>query len=136
MPLEPGLIGEIHHVVADADTAAAYGSGLVPVLSTPHLVALMENAAQQIIQPFLAPGQTAVGVCIEMQHLAATPVGMEVTVRAELVSVERRRLRFTIEAWDAVERIGTAVHERVLIDREHFMARVAQKREGAANQPG
>lgn len=136
MPLEPGLIGEIHHVVAEADTAAAYGSGLVPVLSTPHLVALMENAAQQIIQPFLAPEQTAVGVRIEMQHLAATPVGMEVTVRAELVSVERRCLRFTIEAWDAVERIGTAIHERVLIDREHFMARVAQKREGAANQPG
>ncbi len=129
MPLEPGLIAEIHHTVTDTDTAAAYGSGLVPVLSTPHLIALMENAAQTAIQPFMRPEQTAVGTLIEMQHLAATPVGMGITVRAVLIAVEGRRLRFTIEAWDAQERIGTCIHERVIIDRERFMERVAKKQE-------
>ncbi|OQA16758.1 MAG: Fluoroacetyl-CoA thioesterase [Chloroflexi bacterium ADurb.Bin360] len=130
MPLEPGLIGEVIHTVVETDTAAAYGSGLVAVLSTPHLIALMENAAQKAIQPFLEPGQTAVGTAIEMQHLAATPVGMQVTVRAELLTVERRRLRFAVEAWDAQERIGTCIHERVIIDRDRFMERVAQKQAG------
>lgn len=128
MPLEPGLTAEIRHRVTETDTAAAYGSGLVPVLSTPHLIALMEHAAQQVIQPFLESTQTAVGTRVDMQHLAATPVGMEVTVRAELLAVERRRLRFNVEAWDEKERIGTCIHERFIVDREHFMQRVAQKR--------
>lgn len=127
MSLEPGLTAEIRHLVAETDTAAAYGSGLVPVLSTPHLIALMENAAQRVIQPFLEPTQTAVGTLIEMQHLAATPVGMEVTVRAELLAVDRRRLRFSVEAWDEQERIGTCIHERAIIDRQRFMQRVEQK---------
>lgn len=127
MPIEPGLIGEVTHVVTEKDTAVAYGSGLVPVLSTPHLIALMENAAQKAIQPFLKPEQTAVGALIEMQHLAATPVGMEVRVRAELIAVDRRRLRFTIEAWDAQERVGICIHERFIIDRARFLERVASK---------
>lgn len=129
MPLEPGLIAEIQHTVAESDTAAAYGSGLVPVLSTPHLIALMENAAQKAMQPFLGSEQTAVGTRIEMQHLAATPVGMGVTVRAEVIAVDGRRVRFSIKAWDARECIGTCIHERAIIDRNRFMERVAKKQE-------
>ncbi|MCD6344690.1 MAG: thioesterase, partial [Anaerolineae bacterium] len=101
MPIEPGLVGEIIHVVTESDTAATYGSGLVPTLSTPHLVALMENAAREAVQAHLAESQSGVGTWIEMRHLAPTPVGMEVRVRAELVEVQGRRLRFHIEAWDA-----------------------------------
>ncbi|MBN1920486.1 MAG: thioesterase family protein [Anaerolineae bacterium] len=129
MPLETGLIAEVIHTVVETDTAAAYGSGLVRVLSTPHLIALMENAAQKVIEPFLETGQTAVGTLVEMQHLAATPVGMQVTVRAELLAVEKRRLRFSVEAWDEKERIGSCIHERVIIDRARFMERVAQKQQ-------
>jgi predicted thioesterase len=127
MTLERGLVGEITHIVATSDTAATYGSGLVPVLSTPHLIALMEGAAQAAINPYLEAGETAVGTSIAMQHLAATPVGMTVRVRAELVEVDRRRLRFRIEAWDEAEKVGEADHERFVIDTARFMRRVEEK---------
>jgi fluoroacetyl-CoA thioesterase len=127
MPLEPGLKGEISRVVTDSDTAAAYGSGLVPVLSTPHLIALMESTSQSVIEPYLDSGQTAVGTHIDMRHLAATPVGMKVRVQAELVEVDGRRLRFHVEAWDELERVGEAEHERFIVDRARFLKRVAEK---------
>jgi predicted thioesterase len=129
MAIEPGLIGEIEHVVTDQDTAAAYGSGLAPVLSTPHLIALMESASQAAIQAHLEEGQSAVGIHIDMKHLAATPVGMQVRVRAELVEVDRRRLRFHVEAWDKMEKVGECDHARFIIDTRRFMDGVAKKAE-------
>ncbi len=132
MPIEPGIFAEISHIVTESDTAASYGSGLVRVLSTPHLIALMENAAQAALDPYMEPGQSAVGTRVAMQHLAATPVGMEVLVRAELLEVDRRRLRFRVEAWDETEQVGTCEHERFIIDTDRFMQRVeAKQREEA-----
>jgi fluoroacetyl-CoA thioesterase len=128
--LEPGLVAEIAHVVAESDTAATYGSGLVPVLSTPHLIALMEAVSQAAIEPHLAQGESAVGIHVDMKHLAATPVGMEVRVRSELMEVNGRRLRFHVEAWDEVERVGEADHQRFVIDMARFMSRVAEKAGG------
>lgn len=133
MTLEIGLVAEITHTVGEQDTAATYGSGLVPVLSTPHLIALMERASQTAIQPSLESNQSAVGVRVDMQHLAATPVGMEVRVRAELVEIDGRRLRFHIEAWDEVERIGEADHQRFVIDTDRFMRRVEAKSENVSD---
>ncbi len=127
MAIEPGLVAEITHVVTEQDTAATYGSGLAPVLSTPHLVALMENAAQAALNPHMEPGTSAVGTRIELRHLAATPVGMQVRVRAELLAVEGPRLRFRVEAWDEVEQIGVCEHERFIIDMDRFMRRVKKK---------
>ena len=127
MPIEPGLISELRHVVVEADTAASYASGLVPTLSTPHLIALMENAARAAVEPGLLSEQSTVGVRVDMQHLAPTPVGMEVRVQARLVAVEGRRLRFHVDAWDAVEKIGTCEHERFVIDWDRFLARVQEK---------
>ncbi len=128
MALEPGLKGEITLVVEEQHTAAAYGSGLVPVLSTPHLVALLESAAKEAVQPYLKEGQSTVGTLVQVRHLAATPVGMQVRACAELLEVDGRRLRFRVEAWDEREKIGEGEHERFIIDWERFMARVAQKR--------
>ncbi|MCD4738781.1 MAG: thioesterase family protein [Anaerolineae bacterium] len=127
MSIKPGLVGEITHIVTEAETAATYGSGLVPTLSTPHLVALMENAARETVQAYLPENQSTVGTMIDLQHLAPTPVGMEVHLRAEVLAVEGRRLRLHIEAWDEVEKIGRCEHERFIIDWERFMQRVAQK---------
>ncbi len=127
MSLEPGLKAEISQVVAHSDTAAAYGSGLVPVLSTPHLIALMERASQSIVEPYLDDTQTAVGTHVDMRHLAATPVGMTVRVQAELIAVDGRRLRFHVEAWDEHERVGEAEHERFIIDRARFLKGVNEK---------
>ncbi len=125
--LIPGLTSEIEMVVTEADTAEHLGSGLVPVFGTPALVGLMENAAVHALESHLPPGQTSVGGRIDVRHLAATPVGMRVRARAELVKVEGRRLAFRIEAWDEAEPIGEATHERFVVDVERFVKKARAK---------
>ena len=126
--LVPGVCsGEAERVVTEEWTAPSMGSGTVPVLATPALVALMEQAAVRALEGCLPPGQTSVGVRIDVRHLAATPPGMRVRAQATLVAAEGRRLTFHIEAWDDAEKIGEAVHERVVIDTERFMERVRAK---------
>jgi fluoroacetyl-CoA thioesterase len=126
--LIPGACsGEAERVVTEEWTAPSMGSGTVPVLATPALVALMEQAAVRALEGRLPPGQTSVGVRIDVRHLAATPPGIRVRAQATLVAAEGRRLTFHIEAWDDSEKIGEAVHERVVIDTERFMERVRAK---------
>ena len=123
----PGLTAELEHIVTDADSASKWGSGLVPVFSTPALVGLMESAAVAALTGHQAPGQTTVGAHIDVHHMAATPVGMQVRARAELTAVEGRKLVFKIQAWDEVELIGEANHERFVIDEAKFTGRVQAK---------
>jgi predicted thioesterase len=125
--LASGLTAELAHTVTDDDTASKWGSGLVPVFSTPALVGLMESAAVAALTGHLSPGQTTVGGRIDVRHLAATPVGMKVHARAELTSVEGRKLTFKIQAWDEVELIGEAEHHRFVIDEAKFVAKVEVK---------
>ena len=125
--LAPGLTGETATVVTEKDTAECLGSGSVPVFGTPALVALMEGAAIQALAGHLPAGQTSVGGCMDVHHLAPTPVGMRVRARAELLQVEGRRLVFHVEAWDEVEQIGKATHERFLVDEERFVAKANAK---------
>ena len=125
--LVPGLVAEIEHNVTDDDTASRWGSGLVPVFSTPALVGLMESAAVAALKGCLSPGQTTVGGRIDVRHLAATPVGMKVHAKAELTTVEGRKLVFKIRAWDEVELIGEADHERFIVDEARFLGRVQAK---------
>lgn len=128
--LTSGLSAEMELVVTESDTAAHLGSGLVPVFGTPALAGLMESAAVQALADRLPPGQTSVGGRIDLRHLAPTPVGMRVRARAELLKVEGRRLEFHIEAWDEVEQIGTAAHERFLVNEERFVAQARAKLAG------
>ena len=131
MTLEPGLVGEYSMQVQESDTASASGGeSLPPVLSTPRMISRMENAAHTSILPFLAEGQTSVGTLVNIRHLAATPVGMQVRFRAELVEITGRRLRFKVEAWDEIEKIGEGEHERVVIDRARFTERLQKKLAG------
>jgi fluoroacetyl-CoA thioesterase len=125
--LAPGLIGKAERVVTEADSADRWGSGMVPVFGTPALVGLMESAAVQALAEHLPPGQTSVGGRIDVRHLAPTPVGMRVHARAELLEVEGRRLVFRIEAWDEVEQIGEATHERFVVGEERFIAKAEAK---------
>ena len=125
--LAAGLVAELDILVTEADTASRWGSGLVPVFSTPALVGLMEGAAVRALQGRLAAGQTTVGGHIDVRHLAATPIGMHVHARAELTDVDGRKLTFHIHAWDDVEPIGEALHERVIIDEARFVARAQAK---------
>ncbi len=129
MPLEPGLINELTMIVAEDDTARASGGGTLPlVLSTPRMISYMERAAHQALLPYLAEGQTSVGTVVNIRHLGATPLGMQVRFRAELLEVDRRRLRFKVEAWDELEKVGEGEHERFIIDQGRFDERLAQKR--------
>jgi predicted thioesterase len=123
-----GLKNEMTWTVEEKHLASAFGSGLVEVLATPVLIGLCEECAQRMVEPLLAEGQKTVGIAVNLRHLAATPVGMQVTVHAELVEVNTRRLRFYVEAWDEVERIAEAEHERFIIDAERFTLRIAEKR--------
>ena len=125
--LQPGLSAEVEITVSEKETAAHMGSGLVPVYATPALVALMENAAVRALEGHLPPGHTTVGGQIDLRHLAATPVGMQVRARAELVEVQGRKLTFHIQAWDKAEQIGEASHARFLIEEETFMTKVRTK---------
>ena len=122
-----GLNAEISRIVTEADTAAKWGSGLVPVFGTPSLVGLMEAAAVKALEGHLPESQTTVGGRIDVRHLAATPVGMQVRARAELTSIDGKKLTFQIEAFDEVEKIGEALHERFMINTEKFIARSQTK---------
>ena len=126
--LSIGLNAEVSLTVTELDTAARWGSGLVPVFSTPALVGIMEAAAVKAVDGHLPEGQTTVGGHIDVRHLAATPVGMQVRARAELTSIDGRKLIFQIEAWDELEKIGEALHERFVIDKEKFITRVQAKK--------
>jgi len=124
MALAVGMRGEARLVVGEGETAAAFGAGGVRVLGTPVMIGLMENAAWRLVQPELAEGETTVGVRVDVKHLAATPVGDTVTVTAELVEIDGRRLVFHVEARDSRQLIGEGTHERARVVLERFMARL------------
>lgn len=132
--LTHGLIGETTQVVTTEYTAASMGSGLVRAYATPALVALMENAAVEATRGKLPAGQTTVGTEINIRHLAATPIGMQVRARAELTRVDGRRLYFNVEAWDDVEKIGEGTHARFVVDEERFYKRFEEKRDRVKNK--
>lgn len=133
--LEPGLKGTAELVVAEEHLASAVGSGLVPVFSTPMLIALLENAAVDALRPVLSEGQTSVGTRLDVRHLAPTPPGMRVRAYAELIKVDGRALTFNVWAEDDREKIGEGLHERAIIDRARFDKRVREKATAGGQPP-
>lgn len=127
MEIKPGLKGESTLTVKDGNTAIDFGSGNVPVLATPMLIALMEGAAISAVEKLLPAGQVTVGTLIECRHLAATPKGMTVTAKAELVEADKRRLLFHVEAFDEKEKVGDGKHERFIVDLNKFLERCLAK---------
>ncbi len=125
--METGISKTITKTVEFKDTAKAFASGLAEVFATPSMIALMENAAYSAVQGELKKGESTVGISIDVKHIAATPVGMKVSATATLVEIDRKRLVFDIEAFDEKEKIGSARHERFIIDEEKFMSKVAAK---------
>jgi fluoroacetyl-CoA thioesterase len=123
MGLQPGLRGEARLVVNDDDTAIALGSGDVPVLGTPALLALVEKAACAAIADALDESDTSVGVWVDLEHVAASMPGDEVTAEAELVGVEGKTVEFRCEARDGEKVVARARHKRAVVNRERFLAR-------------
>ena len=125
MGVVAGLRGVVEHAVSDADTALALGSGDVPVLGTPRLVALAEAATVAALAGHLAAGQTSVGTGVEIEHLAATAVGGRLRVCAELATVDGRSLRFAVTATDSAgTTVGRGAITRAVVDRERFLSRL------------
>lgn len=124
MKMKTGHTFEQTFTVRPDDTATALGSGHLEVFATPALVALMENTAIRCIDGVLDPGSDTVGIEIHIKHVKATPVGKTVSCRATLVEIDGRRLRFNIEARDGEDIIGTAVHDRIIINPEKFMNKI------------
>jgi fluoroacetyl-CoA thioesterase len=143
MTLMPGLRGRVRAVVSAQDTAEAMGSGDVPVLGTPRLLALAEAASMAAVAQHLAEGQTTVGTAVSLEHRKACPLGTGLTVEAELTEADGRRLVFGFiarlaagegpgrhgpgecgeAANDESDVVGAGTVERVVLDRERFLAR-------------
>lgn len=97
------------------------------VLSTPNLILQMERTARNAVLPLLDAGHDTVGTHVNVYHLAATPVGMTVTFRAQVTSIEDRRVNFRVEAFDEREKVGEGTHQRAIIDVSRFAARLRSK---------
>ena len=126
--LKPGLAAEKHETVTDGNTAASYGSGGIAVYATPAMVALMEGAAFSAAEAPLPQGWSTVGTELNVKHLSATPVGMKVYARAELLGIDGRALSFKVEAFDEAGKIGEGSHGRFIIEVDKFLARTEGKK--------
>ena len=127
MELHPGLEGRAETSVELADTALEVGSGSLRVYATPCMAALMEGAACACLEGALPEGQTSVGTALDLKHIAATPVGMDVRAVAKLTAVDGKKLTFEIEAFDESGPIGAASHERFIVNEERFLQKAYDK---------
>lgn len=119
--LEPGRQATVEETVTEEMTAPELGSGDVPVLGTPAVLALVEAAAMAAVADALEPGATSVGTSVELDHLAPTPVGGTVTATAALAEVDGRRLAFRFEVTDGAGPVARGTHVRTVVDRERFL---------------
>ena len=126
MAPRPELEATVSLIVTEADTAIPHGSGDVPVLATPRLIALCEEATVAAIAEHLEPGQTSVGTSIAFEHMAASPIGAEISAWAVLVEVDRRALTFAVTAHQGDREIGRGRVVRVQLDRETFLEGVRE----------
>jgi predicted thioesterase len=126
--LHTGLTAKVSETVSERNTARALGSGGLDVYATPAMVALMEKAALSAVAPFLPEASSTVGTKLDISHVAASPLGIEVFAQAELTEVDGRRLVFKVRVRDTSGPIGEGTHERVIIDNVKFMAKTAAKK--------
>jgi fluoroacetyl-CoA thioesterase len=122
-----GLSGQAQIVVAPEHTAPFVGSGRIAVLATPVMINVIEAAALAAIEHLLPAGHQSLGIHLDVSHVAATPVGLQVTATAEVVRVEGRTVTFRVEARDNIESIGAGTHQRVVVSVVRFDERVQRK---------
>lgn len=120
MHLEPGIKGSATLLVDESKLAKNVGSGNVALLSSPIMIALMEQAAWTSLSPYLDAGQGSVGISVEVKHNKATPPGQQVTAQSELLEIKGKRLIFRVTAADEQGPIGEGKHERVIVNEAQF----------------
>jgi predicted thioesterase len=121
---QPGLSATLEYTVGDGDTAAAVGSGSLPVLGTPRLLAWCEAATGAAIDPALQPGQTSVGTRVTLEHTAPSAVGASLRVTATAVHVDGKLVRFSVAARQGTRLVGSGEVTRVVVDAGRFLSRV------------
>ena len=122
-----GAVREENLLVTSEVAIEFMGIDSARVLGTPHLIAYLELTARNLALGFIEPGYDTVGTRVNLSHLAATPIGMSVRLRAEVIAVEDRRITFKLEAWDEQEKIAEGTHERFIVHAARFGARVQAK---------
>jgi fluoroacetyl-CoA thioesterase len=125
--IHPGLSREETFTVEENHAASHVGSGGSRVLATPWMIAFMERVAYRLLKEHLGEGESSVGVLIDVRHLAPTPIGANIRVKAVVELRENSQITFTVTAWDQFEKIGAGRHQRVVIDEERFLRRVSAK---------
>jgi predicted thioesterase len=128
--LKIGTEGERQETVSEKNTARSYGSGGLEVYATPSMVALMEGACMAAVDHLLPGGFSTVGTELDLRHTAASPLGMKVRARGELLNVEGRSLLFRVEAFDEAGQIGEGTHRRFIINNEKFLQKAEDKKAG------
>ncbi len=125
--LNTGLRYTKSETVTETNTAASMGSGLLPVYATPAMILLIESACAECAAPELEAGMTTVGTKLDIAHVAATPIGLEVRCECELCEIDRRRLVFDVKVYDKAGLIGEGRHERFVVASEKFMEKANGK---------
>lgn len=127
MDISVGMKGEASTIVEREDTAQEVGSGSLLVYATPCMVALMEGAACEAISDALPEEKTSVGIELNISHLSATPVGLEVRAEAEVTAVDGSIVTFQITAYDEAGKIGEGTHKRAVITTQRFLEKTYSK---------
>lgn len=125
--LETGIKGHQEMIVTKEFTAKAMGSGVMDVYATPAMLALMEKTAFMSVADKLQEGCGTVGIRVEIEHVASSPVGMKIICDSELTAIEGRKLIFKVEAYDSKGLIGKGIHERFIIESDKFQEKTNQK---------
>jgi len=125
--LPKDIIYKQEMIVSLKDTAAHYGSGLIEVFATPAMIGFMEGTAQMSVRPYLPEGYITLGIEINVKHLKATPVGMNVFCESKLTGVDGKKLYFEIKAFDEKGEIGTASHTRYIVEAKKFMEKLTNQ---------
>ncbi|TVR41261.1 MAG: hypothetical protein EA394_06470 [Bacteroidia bacterium] len=115
------------YMVTDKDTAISHGSGSLPVLATPAMIAFLENAAMNCVQAYLPENHTTVGTEINIKHIRATSVGGRIEATSRLVGVEVKKLLFNLEAHDEKGKVGFGTHTRYVVERNTFLKNMDKK---------
>ena len=128
-PIPVGAKGTFTLTVTPARLASQFKDiELPPVFATPWMITAMENAALNAVRDYLEPGESVVGTAVDVRHLAATPVGHQITAEAEVTKVDGRRIAFKVSARDETEEIGSGTHERMVVDLDRLDQKLAAKR--------
>ncbi len=124
IPIAEGEKIELKTRVKDTDTARIYGSGLLDVYSTPAMVALMEKASMELVQPFLEEGFGTVGISLDIRHMKSVSVGEEIKCISIFTGREGNQLTFEVKVLRETDKVGEGIHKRYIIDEKRFLSKI------------